>query len=123
MKKGCFFSAIIFLTVAIGIGFYLFKKYYPEIKSYGKEKILELSSNELNEKIDKLQKNGYEDSLRAFIKRETGKLKKENFEESMNNFGDIMKRIKVLMKDDIIDSADFNELKIMVKAHERPTKN
>jgi len=123
MKKGCFFSAIIFLTISVGVGFYLFKKYYPEIKNYGKEKVIELSSNELNEKIDKLRKNGYQDSLRIFIKREAENLKKEKLEESMDKFGDVMKHIEILMKDNLIDSADFNELKNMVKADERPTKN
>lgn len=123
MKKGCFFSAIIFLTVTVGISFYLFKKYYPEIKDFGKEKIFEVGLKDLDEKIDKLQKNRYDDSLRVFIKNELNNLKKKDFEDSMEKFGDVMKRIKTMMKDSVIDSIDFAELKNMADKNERPKEN
>jgi hypothetical protein len=123
MKKGCFFSAIIFLTVTVGIGFYLFKKYYPEIKDFGKEKIFEAGLKDLDEKIDELQKNRYDDSLRVFIKNEVNNLKKKDFEDSMDKFGDVMKRIKIMMKDSVIDSIDFAELKNMADKNERPKEN
>ncbi|MDD1762934.1 MAG: hypothetical protein LUQ59_11950 [Methanothrix sp.] len=123
MKKGCFFSAIIFLTVIVGVGFYLIKRYYPEIKKYAKEKIIKISLKDLDEEIDKLQKNEYQDSLRTFIKVELNKLKDKDFEDSMNKFGNVMKHVKILMKDNIIDSTDFTDLKNMVREDERPTKN
>jgi hypothetical protein len=123
MKKGCFFSAIIFLTVTVGISFYLFKKYYPEIKNFGKEKIFEAGLKDLDEKIDKLQKNRYDDSLRVFIKNEVNSLKKKDFEDSMEKFGDVIKHVKIMMKDSVIDSIDFAELKTMADRNERPKKN
>jgi len=123
MKKGCFFSTIIFLTVTVGISFYLFKKYYPEIKNFGKEKIFEAGLKDLDEKIDKLQKNRYDDSLRVFIKNEVNSLKKKDFEDSMEKFGDVIKHVKIMMKDSVIDSIDFAELKTMADRNERPKKN
>ena len=113
MKKGCFFGGIIFLTIAIGVGFYLYKKYFPEIKSYGKEKLVELSMREIDKKIDMIYDNNYKDSLKVLISNQIDKLRNNNFEDPKEEFGKIIRQVQYFIKDGEIDSTEFVALKNM----------
>ncbi len=123
MKKGCFFGTIIFLTLAIGIGFYLYKKYFPEIKSYGKKKIVELSINEVNKKVAEIKNSPYKDSLKIYLKNRVEKYAASGYKDSLHEFGRMIDQVKDFIKDGEIDSVEFNVLKSMVKENERPEKN
>ncbi|MBI1939573.1 MAG: hypothetical protein HYS25_15800 [Ignavibacteriales bacterium] len=123
MKKGCFLSAIIFLTIAISVGLYLYKKYGHEIKNFGKEKIIEMSRNEIGEKIDELETSKYQDSLKIFLTDEMEKLHGKDFETAMKRFGIFADQIKSFIDDGVIDSVEFTALKNMADKNERPKKN
>lgn len=123
MKKGCFFSGIIFLTITIGIGFYLYKRYSPDIKNFGKEKILQMSINEFDEKIDKLADSKYKDSLKIYLNNQAEKIRKYDFDKAMNKFGNIMDQVKFFIHDNQIDSVEFSALKNLAIKDERPTQN
>lgn len=113
MKKGCFLSAIIFLTIAISVGLYVYKKYGHVIKNFGKEKIIEMSRNEIDEKIDELEKSKYQDSLKIFVAEEMEKLHGKDFETAMKKFGIVADQIKSFIDDGTIDSVEFTALKNM----------
>ena len=113
MKKGCFFSVIIFLTIAVGIGFYLYKKYSPQIKDFSKRKLVEISNNEINDKIRELKESIYKDSLKIYFKEQIERLKNTDFNETINEFGRISEQIKFSAEDGIIDSTEFIILKNM----------
>lgn len=123
MKKGCFFSVIIFLTIAIGIGFYLYKKYSPHIKDFSKKKLIEISSNEINEKINELRDSFYKDSLKIYFEDQIEILKNADFDETINEFGKISEQIKFAIDDGVIDSTEFLILKNMALKNERSKKN
>lgn len=123
MKKGCFLSAIILLTIIIGAGIYVFREYGNQFENYGKVKIMELVSEKVVKKIDELKSNSYRDSLKAFITYQTENLKKQNIEDAFNNFQVIMDKTKIIIKDGIIDSAEFSSLKNLAIENERPKKN
>lgn len=123
MKKGCFFSGIIFLTFAIGIGFYLYKRYLPDIKNFGKEKILRLTLNEIDEKIDKLSETKYKDSLKVYLNNQAENIRKYDFDKAMNKFGNIIDQVKIFIHDNKIDSVELSALKNLVIKDERPTQN
>ena len=123
MKKGCFFGGIIFLTIAIGIGFYLYKRYFPEIKSYGKEKLVEFSMKEIDKKIDGINETKYKDSLKVFINNQINKLKENDFEDPREEFGRIINQVQYFIKDGEIDSVEFVALKNMAIKNERPKKD
>lgn len=123
MKKGCFFSVIIFLTIAIGIGFYLYKKYSPQIKDFSKRKLVEISSNEINNKISELKNSIYKDSLKIYFEDQIEILKNADFNETINEFGRISEQIKFSLDDGVIDSTEFLILKNMALINERPKKN
>lgn len=123
MKKGCFLSAIIILTIVISVGLYLYRKFGNEISDYGKEKILQVSINEMYEEIDKLEKSIYQDSLKVLLKQQLTKYKDVNFENAMNKYGDFVDQMKFFIHDGKIDSIEFTALKNMTIKNERPEKN
>ncbi|MEW6194732.1 MAG: hypothetical protein AB1521_06235 [Bacteroidota bacterium] len=123
MKKGCFLTSIIILTIVVAIGLYLYKKYGHEFADYGKEKILEVSINEINEEIDKLEKSIYQDSLKIMLKQQAAKYKDVNFEDTMNKYGDFIDQMKFFIHDGKIDSIEYIALKNMTIKNERPEKN
>lgn len=122
MKKGCFLSSIIILTIVIGIGLYLYKKYWHEISDYGKEKIIEVSINDINEEINKLEKSIYQDSLKLLLKEQFTKYKDINFEDSMKKFGHIIEQANYFINDGSIDSLEFKTLKNLTTENDRSTK-
>lgn len=115
MKKGCFFFAVIILTLLIGSGLYIYKKYGHELKSYGKEKIVEFAVEDLLKKIDNIRMNEYQDSLKIFVKQHINDINIGEDEETMNKLGKTIEQIKVFIKDDVIDSTEYQILKSMVK--------
>lgn len=123
MKKGCFLSAIIFLTIVISVGLYLYKKYGHDIKNFGKEKIIEMSRNEIDADIDELEKSKYQDSLKIFVAEEMEKLHGKDFETAMKKFGFVADQIKSFIDDGVIDSVEFTALKNVADKNERPKKN
>jgi hypothetical protein len=116
MKRGCFFGGIIFLTITIGVAFYLYKTYSHEITNFGKEKIVEVMLNEINDKIDSVSQSSYKDSIKTLLIRQSETINFENFEQAMEKFGNIVKQVDYFVKDKSIDSVEFNALKNMAIA-------
>lgn len=107
MKKGCFLSAIFVLTILIGSGLYLYKKYGDEIIPFSKEKIIDYAFNELKNKVDEIEYSKYKDSLRIFID-----LKRLQFNENAaDEYTEMVTKIKYYINDGKIDSTEFVELK------------
>lgn len=123
MKKGCFFTTVIVLTFSIGIGFYIVKKYGPRFKEYGKEKLFELASDDLEEKIDELQQSAYQDSLKYIVMNYIDNLDKEDFDTAMDKASDFFDQVVNYIDDNKIDSLEFNILKKIVAENERYKKD
>lgn len=123
MKKGCFFSSVIFVTIVIGLGIYLFRKYSPQIKDFGKEKIVQMTIEEIDKKIDEVEYSVYRDSLKIFLKDQSKKISKYDFEDAMGKFGNIAEQIRFFIKDKKIDSIEFTALKNMAIKDEGSKEN
>lgn len=123
MRKGCFLTLVITITVAIGSLIFIYRQYGSVIKNYAKEKIFEIGVNDLKKDFDNLQRNNYDDSLRVFFFNRIENLKKKDFEESMKNFEKIAERTKMFIEDGVIDSLEFDILKKMIDEDERREKN
>ncbi|MDQ7816135.1 MAG: hypothetical protein RDU14_03865 [Melioribacteraceae bacterium] len=122
MKKGCFLTGITLFTIIIAVGLFLYRKYWPELKEASKEKIFNIALNEVDEKIDNLEKSIYKDSLKLFLRKSIRYYKAQNFENAMNKFGDVLDQTRFFINDGKIDSVEFTALKNMVKGYERPTE-
>ncbi|NMB81448.1 MAG: hypothetical protein GYA14_06485 [Ignavibacteria bacterium] len=115
MKKGCFLTGITLFTIIVGAGFYLYRKYWPEIKEASKEKILNVAINDINEKINSLDKSVYQDSLKLLLRKNIALYKEKKFDEAMNKFGEFVDQTRFFINDGKIDSVEFTALKNMVK--------
>ncbi len=107
MKKGCFLTIIIIVTMIIGIGFYLFNKYGDQLLNFGKEKLVEIAFDETVDKITNLKDSKYNDSLKVKLKEYFS-----NFNtEDMNRADEIINKFEYFIGDDnLIDSTEYNKL-------------
>lgn len=115
MKKGCFITGITLFTIIIAVGLFLYRKYWPEIKEAGKEKIMSVAINEMDDKINSLHKSAYQDSLKLLLRKNVMLLKKNKINDGMNKFGEFMDQTRFFINDGKIDSLEFTALKNMVK--------
>jgi hypothetical protein len=123
MKKGCFYFVITIFTILVALGYYVYKQNESFLSKIGKEKLISISINELNNKIDKNIRLSYKDSLKLFLKDYSEKIKTENIDSLWENYSRFRKRLQFIIEDKKADSLDFVELKSIVKENERPTKN
>lgn len=115
MKKGCFLTGITLFTIIIAVGLFLYRKYWSEIKEAGKEKIMNVAVNEIDDKINSLEKSAYKDSLKLLLRKNISIFKQSKFDDAMNKFGDFIEQTRFFVKDGKIDSLEFTALKNMVK--------
>lgn len=123
MKKGCFLSFIMVFTLIVIAVVYFIKHNKGEISKFGKERVLDLARNEFNEKLNKLKSNTMKDSLKSLSIKEYESIKKYDFKESMRKFGDFADKVKDFTNDNLIDSTEFEKLKLLVEEHARSKKN
>jgi len=123
MKKGCFYFVITIFTILVALGYYVFEQNKSFLSKIGKEKLISISINELNNKIDKNIGLSYKDSLKLFLKDYSEKIKTENIDSLWENYSRFRKRLQLIIEDKKADLLDFVELKSIVKENERPTKN
>lgn len=118
-KSGCFFTTISIITIAIGILFYIGKKYGPEILEAGKEKLLSIAENDINEKLDKVKESEYKDSLIVLINKKIDNLKNVSFGEMEKDSSEFFERLDDFIKDNIIDSEELSKLTEIYQEYER----
>ncbi|MBI5809469.1 MAG: hypothetical protein HZA74_13845 [Ignavibacteriales bacterium] len=112
-----------FLTIAIAVGIYLFRNNGETFKSFSKEKILEFGYQKLEDNLSIVKDEKFRDSIKILLQKQVHSLKKENFDEAMNEFGYTGDKIKDIIRDKKIDSLEFYELKKLVIDNERSKKN
>lgn len=123
MKKGCFLSFIIGITLFVMVGMYVFKTNKNWFKEFGKDKLTNLISGEMDEHINKLAKNPFKDSLHLLIKREVRLVKESKFKDAMDRLGYTFRKIKQYTSDGVIDSLEFSKIKLLVLEDERSKEN
>jgi hypothetical protein len=123
MKKGCFLTAIVWLTISIGIGFYIVKNYGSDIILFGKEKLVELAENSLLNEIEDIDANAYKDSLNIYVEEYITSLKETNTDEALESAEDFIETVASYLNDNLIDSTEFDQIKKVIKENERSKKN
>lgn len=118
-KSGCFFTSVISVTIIIGILFYLGKKYSPELWEFGKEKLLTVVEDDINEKLDSLASNEYKDSLVVLVNSQLERMKKLSYDEMENDSIHFFEKLEEFIKDKSIDSDEISELTELHKQYEK----
>ncbi|MFA3781884.1 hypothetical protein ABRY23_02320 [Melioribacteraceae bacterium 4301-Me] len=124
MRKGCFFTSIALVTVAIGAGSYIIKKYGENFLTFGKEKIMDKAIEDFNDYLSKkINDKSMKDSVLTIVKDYENKIKDDKFDLAMKKIGDVIDKVKVFASDDVIDSTEISELKKITGYDERRTKD
>lgn len=122
--KGYFFGVLIFLGVLVTATYYIFTNYGKEILDSGKSKIIDLGIESINKNFEYIEKNEYSDSLKTFSKNfmEFLKENKNNIEFNVNKIDEFVTIVKVVVKDSIIDSTEYQFIKNSIKMNYEPRK-
>lgn len=126
MKKGCFVTAIIILTIAIGAGIYIFKNHKDMVIQWIKPLIVNNIHKETEKEIAKIKNTQYKDTLKAII-NEYVNVVKNNRHYNLDKGQDFMDELQFILHRRKIDSTDIRQLTEFLNkeklAYERSEKN
>lgn len=123
MKKGCFLTVIISLTILlIGI-FYLVRYHGEELIEFGKEQLIQITQNNIISKIEDLEKNEFTDSLNIVVKQYFKDIKKLDIKKELERIEEFSDNIEVIFMDSRIDSAEFDFITNILMKHEQRKEN
>jgi len=110
MKKGCFISVIIVLTLLVATTFYIFKFYDEEIKEFGKSKMIELAESKIKNDLENLPNQQFVDTLKISLNSFLENIEDDLMEDGLiniNKIEEIADNFEVITMDDKIDSAEY----------------
>lgn len=119
MKKGCFLSVIGFLTILVIVVFYVVKFHGEDLLELGKDKLVEMAQNKIENDISNLQNGEYADSLKIVIGKYFENINKMNVTEELETIERFADEIEIIMMDSKIDSAEFDFITKLLTKHEQ----
>lgn len=120
MKKGCFITVIVVLTVILIAIFYLVKFKGEELVDFGKDKLVEYAQLNIESDIDNLEQSEYVDSLKIVMLDYFKKIDKLDVKMELERIEEFSDDIEVILMDSKIDSAEFDFItNILVKYEQR----
>ena len=120
MKKGCFLTVIISLTIILLAVFYFVKFHGEDLLEIGKEKLVEYAQSKLQGDIEDLEDGEYVDSLKIVIGDYFDNINELDVENELERIEEFTDDIEVILMDSRIDSAEFDFItNILVKYEQR----
>lgn len=119
MKKGCFLSVIISLTFLIIAIFFLIKNYGELFIDFGKDKVLSLAHEKVNDKLNELDNSEYVDSVRILFNNYFDDFNKSDIENELKRIEEVTQNFDIILTDLKIDSTEFSFLKRNLSKHEK----
>lgn len=110
MRKGCFISVIVFLTLLLIGVFYLVKFHGEDLLNVGKEKMIELTQSKVLSDIESIEQNEYADSIRIVLSEYFKNIKNLEVDDGLNKIEEFTDNIDVILMDSRIDSIEFDFL-------------
>ncbi|MCB9250061.1 MAG: hypothetical protein H6613_16705 [Ignavibacteriales bacterium] len=107
MKKGCFISVIVTLTIILAAIFYIFKFHGEDVINFGKEKVMAYAHDKLNKEINQVQESPYADSLKIEIEKYFNDFDEKDIEKEIDKIEEFADNIEVVMRDSKIDSSEY----------------
>lgn len=118
MKKGCFLSVIIVLTLISILIFYLLSTHGEEIVSFGTSKLVKLAETEVFDSIEKLQQDEHVDSFKIVINNYFNKISQLDAKQQLEKIDELSENIDVILMDNKIDSVEIQFFKKFINRHE-----
>jgi len=111
MKKGCFLSVIISLTLLIIAILFLVKNYGELFIDLGKDKVLNLAREKVNDKLADLDNSEYVDSVRILFNNYFEEFDKSDIENELERIKEVTQNFDIILNDLKIDSTEYSFLK------------
>jgi hypothetical protein len=123
MKKGCFLTVIITLTlIVLGI-FYLVKFHGEDLLEMGKEQLVEIAQDRIFSNLDELGNSQYSDSLKIVVNNYFKDINSLDIEDELKRIEEFSDDIEVILLDSKIDSAEFDFITNILTKYERRKEN
>lgn len=123
MKKGCFITAVVLFTIIVAAVVYVVKYKKDFLKELSKNKIMDLAINEFDKKLTKVQPSAYKDSLQNELHKFFRQNEHIPFDSAMERVKGAVSEAQHLVRDNKIDSLEFNNFKKYLTRYERSEKN
>ena len=123
MKKGCFLTVIITLTIVVLGIFYLVKFHGEDLLEMGKEQLVQMAQDEILTNISELENNEYSDSLKTVIENYFNDIRSLDIETELKRIEEFSDDIEVILLDSNIDSAEFDFITNILTKYERREEN
>jgi hypothetical protein len=122
MKKGCFFRAIFFLILLIGIGYHLYTEYGRELLEDSKEDVIELAYENLLEDIDLIPSSDYADSLKIILAEMIERVHDERIDQTQEDIENKLSSIREYLDDSNIELEEYIQIKQIIEDYEGSAK-
>ena len=120
MRKGCFLTVIVGLTLTLIIVFYIINFHGEDLLEAGKDKLVEFAQESIENDISKLEDNKYVDSLKIVIGDYFSNIEHLDVAEELKRIEELSDGIEVIFLDSKIDSVEFDFItNILVKHGQR----
>lgn len=123
MKKGCFLTVIISLTIIVLGIFYLVKFHGEDLLEMGKEQLVEIAQDQIFANIEELNNNQYSDSLKIIVESYFKKINTLDIENELKRIEEFSDDIEVILLDSKIDSAEFDFITNILNKYEQRKEN
>lgn len=123
MKKGCFITVIVILTVISLAVFYFVRHNGEELLNFGKDQLVEFAQSNIINDIDDLEQNKYVDSLKYVVTNYFNNIDTLDIEEELERIEVFSDDIEVILMDSKIDSAEFDFITNILVKYERRKEN
>lgn len=123
MKKGCFLTVIISLTIIVLGIFYLVKFHGEDLLEMGKEQLVEIAQDQIFANIEELNNNQYSDSLKIIVESYFKKINTLDIENELKRIEEFSDDIEVILLDSKIDSAEFDFIINILNKYEQRKEN
>jgi uncharacterized membrane protein len=123
MKKGCFLTVIITLTIIVLGIFYLVKFHGEDLLEMGKEQLVEIAQDRIFSNLDELGNSQYSDSLKIVVNNYFKDINSLDIEDELKRIEEFSDDIEVILLDSKIDSAEFDFITNILTKYERRKEN
>ena len=123
MKKGCFLTVIITLTIVVLGIFYLVKFHGEDLLEMGKEQLVQMAQDQIFTNISDLENNEYSDSLKIVVENYFRDINSLDIENELKRIEEFSDDIEVILLDSKIDSAEFDFITNILTKYERREEN
>ena len=126
MKKGCFFTTVVILTILIGAGIYIYRNHKDLLIVWLKPTIVNKVQKETEKELGKIQPSVYKDSLKSLI-NDYANFIRENKNYKLDRGQDFIEEVQYVIHRKKIDSTDIRQLTEFLNkeklTYERSEKN